>query len=228
MSQAANEWRDKLANDLEVKKLGTTENFYDAWSKDYDECLDEWGYNAPAKCAELLNKYLTYAPSRSYKILDVGAGTGLVGQELVKYSKFKGSLLFGNDLSQHLLDIAAKKTIYTNLVQWDAMNKVPYQYADNTFDAICCVGVLTYCKDFGKVFNEWIRITKPGAIIIATHRSDMMKQHKTYFDGFVATLKWKKLSHLTNQPYLPNNQNYAENVSVEYWIAQNTKKISKL
>ena len=91
MSSVSNEWRDKLANDLEVKKLGTTENFYDAWSKDYDECLDQWGYKAPAKCAALLNEYITNPTSSNnkYKILDVGCGTGLVGVEIVKYNNFK-------------------------------------------------------------------------------------------------------------------------------------------
>eukprot|EP00486_Rosalina_sp_Unknown_P014799 CAMPEP_0201590656 /NCGR_PEP_ID=MMETSP0190_2-20130828/180426_1 /ASSEMBLY_ACC=CAM_ASM_000263 /TAXON_ID=37353 /ORGANISM="Rosalina sp." /LENGTH=192 /DNA_ID=CAMNT_0048047279 /DNA_START=58 /DNA_END=633 /DNA_ORIENTATION=+ len=192
MSTVANEWRDKLANDLEVKKLGTTENFYDAWSKDYDECLDKWGYKAPGFTAQLLNKYMTNPtdPSGKFKILDVGAGTGLVGQEIVKYDRFKGSVIYGNDLSGELLNIANKKSVYSSLQQLDSMNVVPYPYPDNTFDAITCIGTLTYCKNFPKLFNEWIRISKPGAVIIATHRSDMMVKDKTFFNGLVATLKW--------------------------------------
>jgi len=31
---------------------------YDAWADKYDESLNEWGYEAPQRCAELLRKYL--------------------------------------------------------------------------------------------------------------------------------------------------------------------------
>ena len=113
-------------------------------------------------------------------------------------------------------------------MQLDSMNIVPYPYPDNTFDAITCIGTLTYCKNFPKLFNEWIRISKPNAIIIATHRSDLMIKDKTFFNGMVATLKWKKLDHIVGQPYLPNNTNYAKKVVVEYYVARNTKKMSKL
>ena len=142
--------------------------------------------------------------------------------------KYRNSVIYGNDLSKELLDITNKKSVYSDLLQLDSMNVTPYPYEDNTFDAITCIGTLTYCKNFPKLFNEWIRISKPGAVIIATHRSDMMKKDKTFFNGFVATLKWKKLSHIVGQPYLPNNSNYSKNISVEYWIARNTKNMSKL
>eukprot|EP00483_Globobulimina_turgida_P009609 UN09628 len=227
MSEKAKEWKNKLVNELEVKKLGTTENFYDTWSKDYDECLKEWGYNAPSIAASLLNKYMVNTKNSGVTILDVGVGTGLVGEQIVKYNKFKGSRIYGNDISKKSLDITNKKSIYSDLTQWD-FGKTPYPYPDNTFDCIVCIGVLTYCKNFPKVFNEWIRISKPGSIIVASHRSDMMKKDVTFFNGMVATLKWKKLNHLVNQAYLPNNTNYASNLSVEYYVARNTKKVSKI
>eukprot|EP01084_Bolivina_argentea_P311654 539482_1 len=227
MSQKANEWKDKLANSLEVEKLGTTENFYDIWSKDYEECLNQWGYTAPSKCASLLNEYVINKNNSRLKILDIGVGTGLVGEQILKYDKFKGSIFYGTDISKELLKIADSKSIYSKLSQID-FAKTPYPFPDNTFDCIVCIGVLTYCKNFPKVFNEWMRISKPGAIIVVSHRSDLMKKDVPYFHGMIATLKWKKLKHLVNQSYLPNNSNYASTLSVEFYVAQNTKKMSKL
>eukprot|EP01083_Nonionella_stella_P091618 256213_1 len=220
MSNVANEWKRKLADSFETEKLGTTENFYDTWSPDYDECVNQWGYAAPMKCASLMRKYL--GNKERLNILDVGVGTGLVGQEIIKYKPFKSATIVGIDISNEQLNVTQRKSVYSKLTQWD-FAKTPYPFPDNAFDAVVCIGVLTYCKNFSEVFNEWIRITKPGALIIASHRSGMMKKDKTYFDGMIATLKWKKLEHRTNEPYLPNNTNYAK-IMVDYYVARNTKK----
>ena len=144
------------------------------------------------------------------------------------FSIQRGTIIYGTDISKDSIDIAGKKSIYSDLYQWDAMNKVPYKYGDNTFDAITCIGTLTYCQDFPSLFKEWTRISKPGAIIIMTHRSDLMKADKPHFDKMVATSKWKKIQHLVNQPYLPKNENYGSNIYVEYFVVRNNKKMSKM
>lgn len=52
---------------------------YDKWAENYDrELVDDYRYVAPKKVADTL---LRFAP-KDAKILDAGAGTGLVGQVL--------------------------------------------------------------------------------------------------------------------------------------------------
>ena len=141
--------------------------------------------------------------------------------------KHSDSKIYAMDLSAKSLDIASQKNIYHKL-DCHSFNETPYQYADNTFDAITCIGALTFCNNFPGVFKEWIWISKPGAILVMTHRADLMAKDKTYFDGMQASLQWKQLDHIKGQPYLPGNSNFKDNVLVDYYVARNIKKSSKL
>jgi len=126
------------------------------------------------------------------------------------------------DISQQSLEIAAKKHIYCDLCH-HSFNETPYQYPDDSFDAITCVGALTYCEDFQKVFAEWTRISRPGAVLVMTHRADMMPKEQAHFKEMEDTAKWEKLDH-SKGLYLPGNSNYGEDILVEYHVVRNIKK----
>ena len=52
---------------------------YDQWAKEYDSDLMEiFAWNAPRRCAEIFARHV----SKEARILDAGAGTGLVGLAL--------------------------------------------------------------------------------------------------------------------------------------------------
>ena len=54
---------------------------YDQWAKDYDADLDEeFGWLGPQRAVEF---FVRYVPKEA-RILDAGAGTGLVGELLAK------------------------------------------------------------------------------------------------------------------------------------------------
>jgi len=86
-----------------------------------------------------------------------------------------------------------------------------------------CAGTLTYAKDKVRVFDEWCRITKPGAIIIVSHRSDMMEEDLQYFETMEKNGKWSKLELTDSVPYLPNNENYGMDIQVQFYVAKNGK-----
>jgi len=55
---------------------------YDQWAKDYDADLDkEFGWLGPQRAIEFLVRYVP----KEARILDAGAGTGLVGELLAKH-----------------------------------------------------------------------------------------------------------------------------------------------
>ena len=46
------------------------------------QVVKDRGYNGPRKTAQCLSEQIPDLERKSYKILDVGAGTGLVGEEV--------------------------------------------------------------------------------------------------------------------------------------------------
>jgi len=91
---AADDWKHKLANINRDKiELSAVTGLYDEWCADYEELMvEQWGYEAPSKCAQLIRQHIESASDpdhhQTLKILDVGSGTGLVGEALLKHNEF--------------------------------------------------------------------------------------------------------------------------------------------
>lgn len=158
---------------------------YDLWAKDYDRELEEkFGYLAPVPAIELLVKYLP----KSAKILDVGAGTGLVGQLLNQcgYNNIEGI-----DLSPGMLEEARRKNVYNGVYQMVLGETL--EFATDSFDAIISVGTFTYNHAPSKSFDELIRITKPGGYIIFILRLDFYEQSDfpKKMSALEESCKWK-------------------------------------
>lgn len=158
---------------------------YDVWAKDYEQDLeDEFGYFAPQPAVEVLAKYLP----KPAKILDAGAGTGLVGQFLNQrgYENLEGI-----DLSPGMLEIARKHNIYKALYQM--VLGEPLDFATDSFDGIISVGTFTYKHAPSSSFDELLRITKPGGYIIFTLRLDFYEDSdfKTKMLALEESGKWK-------------------------------------
>ncbi|NEO69451.1 class I SAM-dependent methyltransferase [Moorena sp. SIO3H5] len=136
---------------------------YDVWAKEYEQDLLPENYTGPEPAIEVLVKYL----SKEAKILDAGAGTGLVGQLLDQRG-------YGNleamDISAGMLEEARKKNVYTALHQ--GILGEALAFATDTFDGIISVGTFTLGHAPSSGFDELIRITKPGGYIIFTIRPD--------------------------------------------------------
>jgi predicted TPR repeat methyltransferase len=84
---------------------------YDELSSHYEEIYLRAGWHDPLKCAELAKKCVGEKAAES-TVLDMGCGTGLVGQ----YLKERGFVnIVGVDASKGMLDKAAVKGSYTEL-----------------------------------------------------------------------------------------------------------------
>ena len=136
---------------------------YEVWAKDYEQDLLPENYTGPEPAVEVLVKYV----SKDAKILDAGAGTGLVGQVLHQGGYHN---LEAMDLSAGMLEEARKKNVYTALHQ--GILGEPLDFPPDSFDVIISVGVFTIGHAPSTSFDELIRITKPGGYIIFTVRPD--------------------------------------------------------
>lgn len=138
--------------------------YYQKWAKNYDqELVNNCNYLAPQKVVAVLSQFV----SQDAKILDAGAGTGLVGKILSEHGY---SNLEAMDISAAMLEQARHKNVYAALYQ-KVMGE-PLGLPTDFFDAIVSVGVFTYGHAPSSSFEELIRVTKPGGFIIFTLRLD--------------------------------------------------------
>ncbi len=138
---------------------------YDQWSKDYESDLaEDFVYLAPLKTSEVFAKHVP----KDARILDAGAGTGLVGVILAEMGYGQ---MVAMDLSQGMLDEARKKQVYQDfhvMVMGDTLD-----YDTDSFDAVITVGVLTVGHAPASSLDELVRVTRPGGHIVFSLRPDV-------------------------------------------------------
>ena len=140
----------------------TTE--YDGWATDYDADLESLGFIGPRTAAETLAKYISDPES---KLLDAGAGTGMVGQELARLGFKRITAL---DLSPGMLMTANEKFVYEELVVGE-LGK-PLSFETDAFDSTTCVGTFTFGHAPAESLDELVRVTKPGGYVVFSIRTD--------------------------------------------------------
>ena len=100
------------------------------------------------------------------RVLDVGCGRGRVAAHVAEHS---GSRVFGINIDRSQVENAisnAKNKGLEERLSFQIRNfNDPLPFEDNFFDAIYEIQVLTYAKDFGKLFSELHRVLKPGGKI---------------------------------------------------------------
>ena len=153
---------------------------YDQWAEEYDrDIIEKFGYVGPRVSTE---QFRLYVP-RNCKVLDAGAGTGLVGQELYRLGYRDIEAM---DLSRAMLDEARRKNVYGKL--HEMVMGGPLDFPTNYFDATICVGALTIGHADAEALEEFVRVTSSGGHIVFMLRTDVYanngfreKQHDLEF-----------------------------------------------
>ncbi|MEM9046217.1 MAG: methyltransferase domain-containing protein [Pseudomonadota bacterium] len=126
---------------------------YADWAKDYDESFAEsHGYIVPQQLAAIFREHGSDA---SWPVLDIGAGTGLVGEAL-------GGEVDAIDISAEMLEVAGTKGAYRNLIQADLTQ--PLEIASETYGGLISAGTFTHGHVGPVCLPELLRIAKPGAV----------------------------------------------------------------
>ena len=168
---------------------------YDQWAKDYDRDLEQdFGWSGPIRTSQVFTQFV---PMEG-RVLDAGAGTGLVGQIL---SGMGYANLIAIDLSDGMLEESRKKGVYRELHQM-VMGE-PLDFATGAFDAVISVGVLTVGHAPASSLDELVRVTKSGGHIVFSLRPDVWGDSgfKEKQDSLVADGKWQ-LAEVT-EPFHP-------------------------
>ena len=180
---------------------------YRDWAKKYDYDNDHvLGTVSQPKSVNLLS---TRLKDKTAKIIDVGCGTGLVGEKL----KAKDFIYFdGLDISKDMLSIA-KSRGYRNLFLGSLNKQLPV--LDDAYDAAMCIGVFTHGHVSSDGFNELCRIVKPGGYVCFTINEGVFEEYgfKEMIAEFQLNKVWEVIS-LYKDDYMT-----LENVKGYYCLA---------
>lgn len=151
-------------------------NIYETWAEHYNKVTGNAGYVAYKTCPPIFHQVLkevTNNNNMDIRILDAGAGTGLVGKILYDLGYRNIDAL---DSSQKMLDEAQKMNIYKKTfcaaLGEDAIPGID----DDQYDAVICVGSLTIGHVKPIALDEFVRIVKPGGVIGFTLRKDVYNE----------------------------------------------------
>ena len=106
-------------------------------------------------------------PKDQIKIIDVGAGTGLIGFELKKLGYTN---LCALDISAEMLKEAKKKEVYTEFICTSLNGQPIHQIESGQFDALICGGALIPGLIGSSAFVEMIRMVQTGGSFAGVYR----------------------------------------------------------
>ncbi len=156
---------------------------------------------------------MKYVPTEA-RILDAGAGTGLVGKVLTEMGY--GNLI-AMDMSQGMLQEARKKGVYKELHTMVMGEQLDFD--TDSFDAVICVGTLTLGHAPANSLNELVRITKPTGYIVYTLRPDIYEENgfKEIHNDLELARKWKLVEVSEEIQFLPKGE---PDIYHQVWVYQ--------
>jgi SAM-dependent methyltransferase len=194
----AGERDQRLRQVYEARSNQELRSLYDGWAADYDQDLAAFGYTYPALIAGLVARHVH---ELDRPILDVGAGTGILGAMLhaLGYDS-----LIAIDLSDGMLAIARGKGVYREL-----RNRTlgePLDFPDDAFGAVVSAGVLTVGHAPPGSLDELVRVTRPGGHVIFTLSAPVYEEggFKEKLDALAAQGRWQATDATRPWQALPN------------------------
>lgn len=134
---------------------------YRDWAETYDATmLEGLQYRSPALVATALGAHLA---DRDGTVLDIGCGTGLVGQVLAELGY---EAIDGLDISTEMMQVAARRGVYRHFLAADLNH--PLDMPDAQYDGATCCGTFTHGHVDARCLGELFRVLRPGALFSFT------------------------------------------------------------
>ena len=166
---------------------------YDHWGLQYEMDVLHTGYNMPQIFAGITCRYVT---SLTEPILDVGAGTGILGQSL---SLLGYKSIEALDYSHGMLDVCREKGAYTAFHQININKALPLR--DKYYSAVLVMGLFGKGHASSETLHELSRIVQPGGLLLFSIREDeyIPGGYKEIQDELTASGTWK--SRFNSEPF---------------------------
>ncbi len=173
---------------------------YDRWSNQYDTDLQRMhGYRVPKVAADSLARYVP----REATILDLGAGTGLVGEALYELGYRN---LYALDGSAGMLEQARQKGVYRDallhMIGVDSPPRIP-------FNAVIAAGLFGPTHVLAKMLGEVVSwLEGKGGHLVFTLRADEYDGDSDFaaaMDELTSSDAWRLLEDVTPFKGLPKS-----------------------
>ncbi len=196
---------EKKINLEEAYSLKTPQDsieLYQKWAQTYDEDFaTSSDYLSPQKIS---NFFIKHSKITDTPILDVGAGTGLVGEILNIKNKKE---IIGIDISSEMLHQAKLKKCYSSLIKADITKKIPLK--ESSIGAIVSAGTFTHGHVGPSAFDELLRITRPGGLFVLSINSKFFVKA-----GFKE--KFSKIKNIISSPIFKKFSAHGKNTNKTY------------
>jgi len=159
---------DKLHRAYHAENSQETAEVYDDWAEDYEQHMKNVGYTHPAMVAAMVARHV--APTEE-RVLDAGAGTGVLGEILTALGYPN---IVGLDASEGMLKIADLKNNYLELTHQFLGQALTFD--DDAFALVVSSGVFTQGHAPLEGLDELIRVSRPGGHLVFSIA-------RTYLDG---------------------------------------------
>jgi predicted TPR repeat methyltransferase len=135
------------------------QNLFDSYAPNYEQHLSLLEYTIPDLILNILSE--NSKSKNNWNILDLGCGTGLIGEKLRPLAQ----KLIGIDLSEKMLAVAKQKNIYDELISGD-INETINQYSE--LDLIVAAETLVYTGNLDKIFAQSNAALKSNGLFVFT------------------------------------------------------------
>ncbi|GFO31254.1 Williams-Beuren syndrome chromosomal region 27 protein [Plakobranchus ocellatus] len=161
-----------------------SQKLYSQWAQEgtYDQML----HNNPKEYNGLIQFTAgmrnLYPGDKSVRVLDLGAGTGLSGEQLVSVGYTN---IDGLEPCEKFVEAIKGKGIYKNIIGRPIEGEKSLDIPDDTYDVVCTVGC--FCPGHIPCSGvlEMIRIVKPGGYIFNCMRENFLESVPEYKDRLV-------------------------------------------
>ena len=147
-----------------IKDVNT--RYHDAASSSYDA---KWGIDfgpiGQDQVRSKLRKALGHEPGRYAEALEVGAGTGYFGLNLMQAGVV--GRLTATDISPGMLASLAESAEGLGLaVETEVSEAEALPFADASFDLVFGHAILHHIPDLARAFGEFHRVLRPGGVVV--------------------------------------------------------------
>lgn len=165
------------------------EALFDQYAPQFEAALvDRLGYRVPQMLDELMSAEMARLGVEHFsKALDLGCGTGLMGERL----RAKVGFLEGVDLSAAMIAETARKGIYDSLQKGELVAALNARRADA--DLVTAADVFIYCGALQPVLAALVPAMRPGGLVafsLEAHDGDeavFLRPSLRYAHGIAAT-----------------------------------------
>jgi len=195
MTDALEEYIDKSI--IHVSQDESQKN-YEVWAKTYNEDVSKLGFVVPEEAVKVMKSLKILKDGAS--ILDVGAGTGVLGECLANVD-FNGTLDLLDGSFEMLYEAKKKNIKYRNLIVHLVPDDGDLPLKAKSYDILVCVGSFIPGHIAYTALPGMLQVVKPGGYIVLNLRAT--KTENQYTLNFKEILKKleddKKVEHLATQ-----------------------------